>query len=143
MVPHFLQKRVMFGEKQPFPQRVQARPHGRECKVITGSAIHGSAADGVFKALYQQGTTATCHSNTMYWEPMVSPVFSLLMVILICEKSWELQASYAGSKPAEVSGGDIPRGSQQLMSATEGKIKTATDVCDNYLAIHCGHPRSQ
>lgn len=92
----------MFGEKQPFPQRVRARPHGQECRVITGSAIHGSTADGDFKALYQQGTTATCHSNTMYWELMVSPVFSLLAVILICAKSWELQASYAESKPVEV-----------------------------------------
>lgn len=50
-------------------------------------------------------------------------------------------ASFLRRKQA--SGGDIPRGSQQLTSAREGKIKTATDVWGNYLAIHRGHPRSQ
>lgn len=50
-------------------------------------------------------------------------------------------ASFLRRKQA--SGGDIPRGSQQLTSAREGKIKTATDVWGNYLTIHCGHPRSQ
>lgn len=121
---------------------MRARPHGRERR-ITGSAIHRSATDGVFKALYQQGTTATYHSNTMYRERMASPLFSLLVAILICEKSWELQASYRGSKPAKVSGGDIRRGSQQLTSATEGKIKTVADVWENYLVIHREYPHSQ